>query len=124
MGGQWGDELAGGAVYSPGPFLSLVVGVGRRGCAVFLAFVLTWGSSVSLPCVVGFAFRFRCVGPVLGCRAHVRGARRGCWPWGCRHALVHMSRRGRWVVGVRLRCFRGVGGPGLDDLGDVAVAFC
>jgi len=122
MGGQWGDALAGGGVCSPGPFLSLVVGVGRSVCAVFLAFVLTWG----------FVFRVRCVGPMLGCRARVRGARRGCCPWGRQHTLVHLpqvvsaqvswqegalltrvpplSRWGRWAV--RLCCVRSVGGPG------------
>ena len=37
-GCEWGDELAGGGIYSPGPFLSLAVGVGRRVCAIFVAF--------------------------------------------------------------------------------------
>ena len=38
------------------------------------------GSSASLPRVVGFAFRFRCVRPVLGCRAGLQGRLRdvGC----------------------------------------------
>ena len=77
MGGQWDDELAGGGFTHRGPSF-YAVGVGRRVCAVFVAFALAWGSSVSLLRVVSFPFRFRCVGPVFGCRARIRGARRGC----------------------------------------------
>jgi hypothetical protein len=45
-GCEWGDELAGGGIYSPGPFLSLAVGVVRRVCAIFVAFapLSSWAS--------------------------------------------------------------------------------
>jgi len=92
------------------------------------------GSSASLPCIVGFAFRFRCVGPVLGFRARVRAARRGCHPWGRRHALVHLSQ----VVSAQVSWQGGITRRGtyplswealaalvvLADLGNVAVASC
>ena len=91
-----------------------------RVCAVFVAFVLTWGSSASLPRVVGFAFRFRCVRPVLGCRARLRGRLTG-WllTWGALVVVVVVvwSWRGgrRGVAGTSLV------GPGGARLGDVAV---
>ena len=56
---------------------------------------------------------------VLGCRARIRGARRGCCPWGLFTCLVGGVGWCAYAVFVALAAL-----VVLADLGDVAVMFC